>query len=367
MLPRETLQASRVRPVFQGQEGVVGLLRSLPVMAAVFMYSASQVGPHEAHVTLLAAGMLMTVWLVGCVFPKHRQLICLLGLGYGSLFVAAVALVVVLQMRALELPTGLVLLPLSVPLFSSYWVTMGVHRRPVALALNVLYLTLVVLILWRIYALGYRDLNPLVVLGMGALYVYSTHFIFFASTDSAVMKARLEERVQTRSNVLTGLQNHRAFTKDYLLGHWAPGQGLGLLLLDIDHFKAVNDTHGHDVGDRVLTQVARQLEGTLGDEGRVYRWGGEEFAVLVARPANSRLAQVAEAVRLAAGQPLDGLDPVTVSVGYGPVSPGDDREAHFSSVDAALRQARQNGRNRCQEVGVVSAPVLARERICQPR
>ena len=188
--------------------------------------------------------MLMSVWPVSLILCQHSDLICLLGPDDGSLLVAVVALAVVLHMHVLKLPNGMLPLPLSAPQFSSDWTGVGVYHRAMARALNVLYLTLVVL-------------------GMGLLSVYNIHFIFFASTDSAVMAARREERAQARRDVLTGLRHRRAFSEDQLLGQWSSGLDLGLLMVDIDHFKKVNDTYSHEVGDELLAQVARQLEGAM--------------------------------------------------------------------------------------------------------
>ncbi|MGY2893626.1 diguanylate cyclase domain-containing protein [Deinococcus sp. UYEF24] len=350
----------------EGHDPASSFLRGLPFLAALFVFSATRVGHNEALMSALVAAVLLLVWVAGGLWPRSAAVICLLGLGYGSLLVMLAALVVTLHMKALQLPTGIVLLPLSVPLISNYWAISRMYRRRFSLALNVLYVALVVLVIWRVYALGYRDMHPVLVLGMSLVYVYSTHFTFRASTRSAVREARLEERIQASRDSLTGLRNRRAFNEDYLLSLWYPELPMGLLLLDIDHFKRVNDTHGHDAGDAVLVEVSRLAESVVGTRGRVYRWGGEEFAVLIPGWSVAELADMAELLRArvadssfeVAGSLEVGS--LTVSLGYGSVTRTESREPAFSEIDRALRQAKEGGRNRV--MAALTAPPHPSER-----
>jgi two-component system cell cycle response regulator len=129
------------------------------------------------------------------------------------------------------------------------------------------------------------------------------------------------------------------------------GEFLGLVLADIDHFKAVNDTHGHAVGDAVLAQVATLvLDGTRAGDV-VVRWGGEEFLVLVRRGSIAGTAAAAERARrsvamtpveLAAGAALA----VTISLGVAALEPGEDALTALARADAALYEAKASGRNR---------------------
>ncbi|WP_432521806.1 putative bifunctional diguanylate cyclase/phosphodiesterase [Kineococcus sp. SYSU DK006] len=113
-----------------------------------------------------------------------------------------------------------------------------------------------------------------------------------------------------RTDPLTGLGNRRALAEsaDPVL---AAGRGAGLLLLDLDGFKDVNDTLGHTAGDDVLVQVARLLSATVGGRGRVTRLGGDEFAVLVADPAGAQELEVL-AKRLLAALAVGGFHAGTV-------------------------------------------------------
>jgi diguanylate cyclase (GGDEF)-like protein len=127
-----------------------------------------------------------------------------------------------------------------------------------------------------------------------------------------------------------------------------------LLLLDIDHFKRINDQHGHAVGDAVLVEVARRLNQTVRGDDLIVRWGGEEFLVVSLRLPAPRVPLLAERLRLAvAGVPIDspaGPLAVTMSIGHahfplhGEPAPGWERAV--DRVDGALYAAKAQGRNR---------------------
>jgi len=111
---------------------------------------------------------------------------------------------------------------------------------------------------------------------------------------TVLVRQRDRVRVElARTDPLTGLGNRRALHED--AEPWIDsGGGLGLLLLDLDGFKDVNDTLGHAAGDEVLVQVAQVLTGTLGERGTITRLGGDEFAVLVRRPLDGELEIIAK-------------------------------------------------------------------------
>ncbi|MGJ4748639.1 GGDEF domain-containing protein, partial [Leptospira sp. SA-E8] len=132
-------------------------------------------------------------------------------------------------------------------------------------------------------------------------------------------------------------------------------RGFALLVLDIDHFKLVNDRHGHDVGDQVLQQAARLLSRHVRAGDFVFRYGGEEMLVVLTETDGDEALKVAETMRdrfehtpLAAG----GAHPLflTVSIGvasYGGRSGDLDHRQLIKAADAALYEAKRAGRNRC--------------------
>lgn len=148
---------------------------------------------------------------------------------------------------------------------------------------------------------------------------------------------------------LTGLQNRRAFIQSFkraqsrLKRNKSP---LCLLLLDIDHFKHVNDTYGHQVGDEVLVKLGATLTKELRGTDEVFRWGGEEFVALLEETPSSRLMEVAERVRLAVQNArLYEHGPITISIGATHVTPQDDEDSVYQRADEALYASKAAGRN----------------------
>jgi diguanylate cyclase (GGDEF)-like protein len=136
------------------------------------------------------------------------------------------------------------------------------------------------------------------------------------------------------------------------------GHPLSCLLFDIDHFKRVNDAHGHDVGDRVLIAICMAVQAMLRPADTLARYGGEEFVVLLpdtdvvqARYAGERIRKAMQDMPV----PAPGLDTplrVTVSVGVATLSVlNADADALFKAADTAMYQAKEGGRNRVVVAG----------------
>ena len=182
---------------------------------------------------------------------------------------------------------------------------------------------------------------------------------------SPVMKRNRQERFkmdrraeslekQATTDPLTGMHNRRYFEQalsGYLTEFNKLGATLGLLILDLDHFKSVNDNYGHDVGDMVLREVALRMRAICREHDVVARLGGEEFAVITPYANMDQLLAVAEryrqmveALAIKAGNVI--IRP-TVSIGVstneGGFTHGDDL---FKAADQKLYQAKQSGRNR---------------------
>ena len=178
------------------------------------------------------------------------------------------------------------------------------------------------------------------------------------SDDSAVLRA-VEDADRARRDALTddltGLPNRRLFDAA-LAGRIENlsryGWQFGLLIVDIDHFKVVNDKHGHKFGDRVLAGVAATVHGATRAGDVVARWGGEEFAVLVEASDEAGLIETAERLRALVAQSETRFDGVRVkvhvSVGGALALPEDTAESLFSRADAAMYAAKHAGRNRVE-------------------
>jgi diguanylate cyclase (GGDEF)-like protein len=128
------------------------------------------------------------------------------------------------------------------------------------------------------------------------------------------------------------------------------GGSLSLVLLDIDHFKAVNDRYGHDAGDRVLRVVARTLQGATRSFDVVGRWGGEEFLAVLPNTSAADVEGIADRYRALVERsdvPLDQQTVhVTVSAGAATARQGDSATDVFERVDRLLYRSKDSGRNR---------------------
>lgn len=154
---------------------------------------------------------------------------------------------------------------------------------------------------------------------------------------------------------LTGLLNRRAMERDLsaALDHTqAHGHGFAIAMVDVDHFKRVNDELGHGFGDVVLETLATRFEESLRTRDRVYRYGGEEFLVWMPDTPLAEAVQVLDRLRTeACAHDIGDGDPsvrVTVSAGVTAVVRGDALTAALERADQALYRAKEGGRNRVE-------------------
>lgn len=152
---------------------------------------------------------------------------------------------------------------------------------------------------------------------------------------------------------LTGLANRQAFEqllRRHLGRRRADGPPLAVVLFDIDHFKQVNDAHGHLAGDMVLQRIADLAREATGEDSVVCRWGGEEFLVLLPGIGHGRAFELAERLRDSvegSKTRFEGREiVVTLSLGVAEHRSGETAEQLFARVDAALYTAKREGRNR---------------------
>ncbi|HTY29558.1 MAG TPA: diguanylate cyclase, partial [Mycobacterium sp.] len=123
-------------------------------------------------------------------------------------------------------------------------------------------------------------------------------------------------------------------------------QRLTVLMLDIDHFKSINDTHGHQAGDRVLADICRRVLDTVNSTDIVARWGGEEFVVMLRNCGLEDASAVAEKIRSRiADSPFGIVESVTASIGVAELRPDDDLASWLARADEALYDAKGAGRN----------------------
>ena len=165
-------------------------------------------------------------------------------------------------------------------------------------------------------------------------------------TERKTFEAELRNLAVT--DTLTGVWNRRHGTELLTadLSARRPGQALSLLMLDIDHFKTINDTFGHQAGDHVLIEIASRLRRSLRGSDMVARWGGEEFVVLLRDCALPDALRLAEDIRAAIAElPFGAMGSLTVSVGVAEARASEDLTTWLERADQALYRAKRSGRN----------------------
>jgi len=181
------------------------------------------------------------------------------------------------------------------------------------------------------------------------------------------MEQQAEELDRTRreahTDALSGVANRKAFDDKLklLLGYQRRlGTPFSLLLADLDHFKWINDTYGHQAGDRVIHQLGSLLTSQVRENDFVARYGGDEFALLLANAdldASMKIAEriCVETTHINFGAPTSEQTAITLSLGLAVAQTGDTTESLFKRADEALYASKKGGRNqvRCQATAAV--------------
>ena len=155
-----------------------------------------------------------------------------------------------------------------------------------------------------------------------------------------------------RVDALTGVGNRFAFSRSFEREHalaMRHQNDLSLLVLDVDHFKTINDRFGHLVGDQVLREVAQSIQNAMRQTDMVFRYGGEEFTAILTKTDAEGTAVIAERIR----QHVADLEvfcegeriPVTISIGASSSTNSIDGRSMFQQADDNLYRAKRNGRN----------------------
>jgi diguanylate cyclase len=178
-----------------------------------------------------------------------------------------------------------------------------------------------------------------------------------ASAAIDALKVSLNEAQKAAiTDSLTGLFNRRHFQRclDIAMEEAEKDRRpLSVVMADVDHFKSVNDTWGHQTGDQVIQFFARLVASNTKGKDIIARYGGEEFVMLLPDTAAAEAARVAEAIRAMLEQRVlrkrltnELLGRITVSLGVAEAEPGEDRDSLIEAADSALYEAKRLGRNR---------------------
>ncbi len=172
-----------------------------------------------------------------------------------------------------------------------------------------------------------------------------------------LIATREELRVQATRDFLTGIWNRGMITQklDEEISRAARANGsLGVIMVDIDHFKRINDTYGHPAGDSILVEVALRMQETLRAYDCLGRFGGEEFLIVLPDASEEGAVALAERIRIAvAGVPIEAPSgPVNVTLSLGTVVRTMEQGTNFKTLideaDRALYRAKDGGRNRVE-------------------
>src|SRR5690606_8020006 len=168
------------------------------------------------------------------------------------------------------------------------------------------------------------------------------------SNNRRLQSEREKLRKLSTTDALTGVMNRHGFSQ--AIEAWGLDKlaGCTLILLDIDHFKRINDRRGHDTGDRVLRDAAQLLKQHVRERDLLARWGGEEFVLLCPDTSASRAFSLAEKLRnLISDSTFEPEKPLTItaSLGIAVISEEESFDSAFKRADQALYQAKSQGRN----------------------
>jgi len=169
------------------------------------------------------------------------------------------------------------------------------------------------------------------------------------SMNEKLTEKTKEYEVIAAYDALTGLYNRRKFMELFVLEYTVMlerDNAMSVVVIDIDHFKSINDTYGHNTGDSVLKTTATILKKAFRDIDIIARWGGDEFVALLPATNASRAYDIAEErirKKVAALHITD--KPISVSIGIAEVQPGDDVQTAIGRADEMLYEAKRRGRN----------------------
>ncbi|WP_162301494.1 GGDEF domain-containing protein [Cognatilysobacter segetis] len=301
---------------------LVALVGIVPFVAYRFAVGEPEAGAIDLAIVAALAGTLLFAWRGGNV--EHASHFIVVAAAVGCLGVAHVAG----EAGALW----------SYPAIAAAFLLV---RRSRALVVALLLILLVAL-----------DPGPFPTTASRAMYLASagvTCVLAFVFAWHTALQREALEKLASR-DPLTGAPNRRALARELHIAaeafrrHRVP---VGLLVMDLDHFKRINDALGHEAGDSVLVDFARLVQSRCRAGDRLFRYGGEEFVLLLPGTGVDALRLLADELRRAVADGLhSGGQAVTVSVGGAVLQPGEVNAHWLGRADAAMYEAKRAGRDR---------------------
>ncbi len=264
------------------------------------------------------------------------------------------ALCMALRLYAPAWGANIDILPLYlwIPVIYVFAFTMGGHRSSLGISLAILTLFVAISLPYLVGRTEQGYVNATIQLHMVSAVLIAALY-FFSSYQHRFQIAQLTAGELARlanTDPLTGLANRRRLAEaieSERLRFARYGHAFSILLIDLDHFKAVNDRFGHGVGDRTLQALAARIVEVLRDVDTLGRWGGEEFVVILPETGFDEALQKAAALcEHVAATPLLADHAITISCGVTNAAAGDDADALLRRADEALYAAKRGGRNR---------------------
>jgi diguanylate cyclase (GGDEF)-like protein len=301
---------------------LAALLGIAPFVVYRFLQGETAVGATDAAIVLALAATLLYAWRGGDV-------------SRASHFIVAATIV------------GCLVVGHEVGLSGAFWsyaaivaAFLLVPRRRALVAATVL------IVLLTVDATAFPTLLPRLMYIASA--TVTCLFAFAFARHTALQREQLE--ILASRDPLTGAPNRRAMARELHIAAEAFRRhkvAVGLLVMDLDHFKRINDELGHEAGDSVLVDFARLVQSRSRAGDRLFRYGGEEFVLLLPGTDAEALRPLADTLRRAVAQGLRAGDrAVTVSVGGAVLQPGEDNAQWLARADAAMYLAKREGRDR---------------------
>jgi diguanylate cyclase (GGDEF)-like protein len=318
-------------------------------------HALTLVRPATWHTRAAIAQLIMALFSLAAALAAHDGGAKGVAFAGGSMAVAVIVWAAVVRRESARLLLAWPLLTLVLLVIASFVIPAGARLTVSFIVVGFLFAGLTqppltskwlvgpaVVVQWLVI-----DLPP----AQAAIRVTIAAFVWIATAELParlsfdLRAARLQLLREATTDPLTGLANRRGWKSalDPLVDA-ASGDGrpLAVMLLDLDHFKAFNDRHGHPVGDELLATFARRIRSGVPPGAIVARWGGEEFAV--ALPGTTHDEAVAVAERILAAVPMQ----QTCSVGLAMSGPGESESSVLGRADAALYAAKNGGRDRVE-------------------